>query len=547
MLDDAPVQVADDVWWVGVRLGNDQFQCHAYLIDNGDESVLLDPGSPLTIEATLDKVRQVTSPESIRYLVCHHPDPDIAAGLRDLTSLLERDDVLVVTEWRAQALLKHYGHRFDYYRVEEHDWRVPLSDARALEFQLTPYLHFPGAMVSYDTGTRTLFSSDLFGGFVPDSAVLVSDDVDYIIDNARPFHQHYMPSRELLGAGLARIRHRWPDIARVAPQHGHVIPGPVVDAAFDALAAIDCGVFTLADADIDLKHLLHISQAKTQITQALLTIAEPVALVAALNTILAEAQGASDCALFIDLPDRGWMMWGLGHSRPVRRTPPPDWPRVELPGEPEALLAIHCIDGVEPDEDLLDMLTSLAPTVRPAVDQYLHDYRQNRRVSDLRRAALTDPLTGLANRRALETQVPVGDYCLIALDLDHFKEVNDQFGHPAGDSVLVQVSSVLQAAMREQDAVYRVGGEEFLIVLPQSNAVGAEHVAERIRAQVKAIDLTGLAPDGRLTISLGLTCVTGGDHATFGRALEVADAALYAAKEAGRDRVTVRALPEVRS
>ncbi len=540
---DRPVQIADDIWWVGMRLENDVFQCHAYYLDNGDQGVLLDPGSPLTIEATLESVRQITDIDNIRYLVCHHPDPDIAASLRDLSDVLGRDDVLVVTEWRAEALLKHYKHRFAYYRVEDHGWRVPLSPGRDLEFQLTPYLHFPGAMVSYDTGTGTLFSSDLFGGFVPDTGVLVSDDLDYIIENAKPFHQHYMPSTELLTAGLARIQHRWPHIQQIAPQHGHVIPEPIVDDAFAALAGIDCGVFALADADVDLKRLLHISQAKTQITEALLTIAEPLAFVAAINAILAGTHEARECALFIDLPDKGWTMWGLGHSRPVRSDPPESWPSIPLPGNPPALLAIHTLDDARPDQDLLEMLTGLAPTVRPAIDQYLHEYRQARRVTDLRRAALTDPLTGLGNRRALETHLPLGNYSLISLDLDHFKAVNDTFGHAAGDAVLSQVAATLVEAVRRGDAVYRIGGEEFLVTLPDAGEHSAIHVAERIRSGVKALDLTDRAPEGRMTVSLGITSVTNGDEATFAQALELADAALYESKATGRDRITVRAAP----
>jgi diguanylate cyclase (GGDEF)-like protein len=394
-------------------------------------------------------------------------------------------------------------------------------------------------MVSYDTRTGTLFSSDLFGGFVPDSDVLVSEDVDYIIENAKPFHQHYMPSTQLLSAGLLRIQHRWPNIQRIAPQHGHVIPGPVVADAFAALADIDCGVFALADADVDLKRLLHISEAKSQITEALLTIAEPLAFVAAINTILASTHEARDCALFIDLPDKGWTMWGLGHSRPVRSDPPASWPTIPLPGDPPALLAIHTIDDARPDQDLLEMLTSLAPTVRPAIDQYLHEYQQARRVTDLRRAALTDPLTGLGNRRALETHLPLGDYSLISLDLDHFKAVNDTFGHSAGDTVLTQVAATLAGAVRGDDAVYRVGGEEFLVTLPGASEASAVRIAERIRAGVKSLDLTGIAPGGRMTVSLGVTSVTNGDAASFTTALEQADAALYASKTSGRDRVTV--------
>ncbi len=534
-----PIRLAENVWWVGVRLIDDQFQCHAYFIDNGDQSVLLDPGSPLTIARTLDKVSQVADVESIKYLVCHHPDADIAAGLPWLSDQLTRPDVLVVTEWRAQAILKHFGHRFEYYRVEEHDWKIALDERRDLEFQLTPYLHFPGAMVSYDTRTRTLFSSDLFGGFVPDTGVLVSDDVDYIVESARPFHQHYMPSTELLTAGLTRIQQRWPRIDLIAPQHGHVIAAAVVDAAFAALKDIDCGVFTLADADIDLKRLLRISEAKTRITEALLTIAEPGSLVSAINTILASTHEARDCALFIDVPGQGWTMWQEGLVRPIRREPDPRWPTVDLFGPPAAVLTLHTPGEEHPDEDLMRMLADMASTVRPAIDEYLEQLVQAQAAADFREASLTDPLTGLGNRRALDLAAPTGTYAVISLDLDHFKAVNDSFGHAAGDTVLCRVSSALTTSVRDQDAVFRLGGEEFLIILPEADEVSALAIAERIRSAVKHLDLSNLAPGDHITVSQGLTTVHNGAPDVLPNAFHEADAALYESKERGRDTVTV--------
>jgi diguanylate cyclase (GGDEF)-like protein len=179
--------------------------------------------------------------------------------------------------------------------------------------------------------------------------------------------------------------------------------------------------------------------------------------------------------------------------------------------------------------------------VRPAIDQYLHDYRQSRRVTDLRRAAHTDPLTGLGNRRALNASVPVGDYAVISLDLDHFKQVNDLFGHPAGDAVLSQVAGVLAGAIRDSDAAYRLGGEEFLLVLRDAHADLAHLIADRIRTRVAELDLDGQAPDGRITVSMGLVTVTQGSSDVFAEALEAADAALYASKQSGRDRLTIAA------
>ncbi len=534
-----PVQIATDVWWVGTRLENDVFQCHAYFLDNGDQSVLIDPGSPLTIDDTLAKVGQIADLSSIAYLVCHHPDPDIAASLRDLSDVLTRPDVRVVTEWRAQALLKHYGHRFDYYRVEEHEWVVPLDGTRRLEFQLTPYLHFPGAMVSFDTGTRTLFSSDLFGGFVPDSTILVSHDVDYIVESARPFHQHYMPSTQLLSAGLGRIQQRWPDIELIAPQHGHVIPSGVIAAAFEGLKGIDCGIFSLADADLDLQRLLRISEAKSRIGDALLTSADPPSLVTAIDSILAGARAAQDCALFIDLEDRGWTMWAGGLAEPIHRAPDPAWPAVLLPGDPPALLAIHPLDVSQADGDLLEMLRDVAPTVRASIDAFLEKERSARDAAFFETAALTDPLTGAGNRRALLSLSPVGDEALLSIDLDRFKDVNDTFGHPAGDVVLARVTDVMKACIREVDAIYRLGGEEFLVVLTATNEDVALLVAERIRIAVRETDFTGAAPGDRVSVSIGVASVSEGSAAGLAEALEEADVALYRSKGDGRDRVTV--------
>ncbi len=177
------------------------------------------------------------------------------------------------------------------------------------------------------------------------------------------------------------------------------------------MKALECGVFTLADADMDLKRLLHISEARTDITEALLTIAEPLALVDGhqrhpgrhprvprLRPVHRPARaGLDDVGSGSAEAGAPHAPAGLAADRSCQESPP-------------ALLSIHTVDDEHPDEDLLAMLEGLASTIRPAIDQYLHDFRQARRVTDLRRAALTDPLTGLGNRRALEARLPVGDY-----------------------------------------------------------------------------------------------------------------------------------------
>lgn len=144
---------------------------------------------------------------------------------------------------------------------------------------------------------------------------------------------------------------------------------------------------------------------------------------------------------------------------------------------------------------------------------------------------------------ALDAQAPAGDYALISLALDHINDVNDTFGHAAGDAVLTRVAGVLTGSVPDGDAVFRLDGEEFLIVLPGAGQEAASAIAERILTTVRDVDFTGVAPDGCLTVSAGITSVVNAAPAEFVVVLEEADRALYESKAAGRDTITVRQVP----
>ncbi len=160
-----------------------------------------------------------------------------------------------------------------------------------------------------------------------------------------------------------------------------------------------------------------------------------------------------------------------------------------------------------------------------------------------------DDLTGLANRRALDRallrewrrlQRTGTGFTVLAMDLDHFKEVNDRFGHPAGDQMLVQVAGRLKRAAREVDLIARVGGEEFIVLVHGSSADGAVIAAERLRVAVAAAPYAlkdGLAP---ITISIGVALARQEDP-DLADVLERADQALYRAKREGRNRVCLEA------
>lgn len=171
----------------------------------------------------------------------------------------------------------------------------------------------------------------------------------------------------------------------------------------------------------------------------------------------------------------------------------------------------------------------------------------------LRRKSLIDPMLGIWNRGAImriltieaircdKIGVPIS---LIVADLDYFKKINDTYGHPAGDAVLVNVASKLRNCIRPQEALGRYGGEEFLIVLPGSSHATAMSVADRMRREVAASPVLVGNATFNLTISGGIASTDLFPSATTEELISRADVALYAAKDAGRNRV-VQATPDL--
>ncbi len=248
--------------------------------------------------------------------------------------------------------------------------------------------------------------------------------------------------------------------------------------------------------------------------------------------------------------------WGLrrGHSHlalegtldlrcaHLGATPPDTSLCVPLAAQGETLGILHvCCDVV----DLSHAKQALAQMVADEIALALSNLSLR---ESLRQQSIRDPLTGLYNRRFMSESLrhllarrarAKGELCLVLLDIDHFKQLNDTFGHDAGDTALCEVAAVLQANVRDGDVVCRYGGEEFLLVLPDEGLDNASRQAERICDAVRRVKVTFKKQRfGPLTLSAGVACAP--LHGTASDVLlRAADAALYTAKNAGRDRVCV--------
>lgn len=166
------------------------------------------------------------------------------------------------------------------------------------------------------------------------------------------------------------------------------------------------------------------------------------------------------------------------------------------------------------------------------------------RIRDLERDRMTDSLTMLPNRRLFDSQLVMSfesarrsgnPLSLMVIDIDHFKNFNDRHGHATGDRVLKLVATAMTQAVRSSDYVCRYGGEEFALILPNSDANGARELAERVRRRVEATPIA----NSKLTVSIGVASVPENYFADEKQFFNAADKALYAAKAGGRNRVVV--------
>jgi len=231
------IEIAKDIYWIGMYLENDPFQCHPYFIKNGNESILVDPGSMLEFDAVVKKVNAISSMSAVKYIILHHQDPDLAASVPDMEKLIDRDDLLIITHSRMVPLVKHYMIKSDYYEIDKHQYKLD-SNGLHLKFLTTPYCHSPGAFVTYEPSTKTLFSGDIFGGLEESWEFYAGDDY---FEKAKQFHKEYMPSRDIFNYALSKIETL--DINLIAPQHGSIIKKEKIAPLIAQMKALECGLY----------------------------------------------------------------------------------------------------------------------------------------------------------------------------------------------------------------------------------------------------------------------------------------------------------------
>jgi len=571
------IEIAPRVWWVGHYLEGDVFQCHVYLIENGDQSVLFDPGSTLTFTQSLKKIEEVTSFANIRYFVCHHQDPDITASLPTIDAMIARDDAVLVSHWRAAVLLKHYGlKKLPFWLIEEHDWKLGL-DSRTLEFTFTPYMHFPGAFCTFDQQSGTLFSSDIFGGFTPDWSLYAQDESYF--ECMRPFHEHYIPSREIMVHGMLTLE-KFP-IRQIAPQHGSIIPSHLIQFMMDKLKTLDCGLFLMTKKDSDIQHLMKLNQMVRDITESILNYRdfrqvaehfvsafESIIPLQSLEFFILDSKGESVHlnrynryhGEIADVPElfRHFLAQDDGnqsdqqsgvcyqtldmgeqtHALLLKLPLPTD-------SNYSALAMLNLFSDINMGAEFDDVLEKLSYPLAMAIEREAIYRSLESDRNKIYERSIRDQLTGLYTRihmqdvvhRMVLTHARNDNACfaLVMVDIDFFKAVNDTYGHQTGDNVLKDVAGVMLDESREIDVPVRFGGEEFSIFIVTDTLHGASLFAERLRKRVEALEFCSDGVAFRVTISAGVALHDQAE--SLAELTKRADMALYEAKRSGRNKI----------
>ena len=573
-----PVEIAPKIWWVGHVLDEDPFQCHVYLLDNGKESILFDPGSKLTWSYTRNKILQLMPLENIKYIICHHQDPDITSGISDMLNETGTEGRFLVTHWRVYELLEHYDWGIECYEIQDKGWELKAGDI-TLKFIFTPYMHFPGAFCTYDPKTKILFSSDIFGGFTKEFRLYAKDAKSYF-ESMKPFHTHYMPSKQIVNHGLDNIEKY--DIDLIAPQHGSIIKKEMIPYIIKHLRELECGIYLEYEGVKDVEFVSKFNETLPQIfevaayfegfqtdTQKILNILKGIL---PLNSILALALIDNDYFIKLDSDNSETIECESTKDEILEkyRNIIDDKKRYFISSEdfkflkfdkPYTLHLFPLLDynkrvigiGIfvlETDfnksNEAIEVLKKLEIPINIIAKHETEIYKIENEKKKIYTMAITDSLTGLHNRYYLNEISRIEllkskrySYPIAAayLDLDHFKKINDTYGHDVGDIVLKQFSHLVKNSVRESDLVFRLGGEEFFILMPYVDKKGAQSIIERTREILKKDGCIHIGKEEICyTFSAGITDTIESGH-NLDDLIKAADKRLYEAKTRGRDKI----------
>lgn len=489
--NDIPVEIAKGVFWVGAGELNlkTQLNCNPYLVVDNGGAVLIDPGSPLDFEFVLENVRKIVPIEQIRYIVLQHQDPDFCAS----TPLFEQHGFCgqIATHWRSANLIQFYGVKSPFYLVDEHDWQLKFGTDRTLSFIPTPYLHFSGAIATYDPQTKVLFSSDLFGAFSGQPGLYADEwPQNSYLESMLSFHENYMPSNKNLRPVMEKLSKL--EIALIAPQHGSIIrqdiPGHIA-----ALQELECGSFLAP-----IHHELSALDGYTKIANQVLKRYYARYSTRQVAEILTEAgiKIDPDTGLIDDFHCSGRELWDQIFQSIYERKGGEALlfiaPFVNKLCEEYSIEPPHIFQSTvlkleqqnqqfsQENQQLLEKTTKLTEQLAQAGETLLHCP-----ITKLRNEKVLQQY--LEFQRQLYEETASGGVVLL-IGVDNMARLNLQYGAAVGNEILQTLAYLIDEVLEPNHALFKVDGPVFACCLPEEEKQVAVQLAEKIRIHIEHSD-----------------------------------------------------------
>ncbi|MGB5823886.1 MAG: diguanylate cyclase [Proteocatella sp.] len=471
------MELKKGIFWVGADLQYEGLQCNPYLIVDGDEAILIDPGSVLDFKYVFKNVTEIISLDKIKYVVLHHQDPDLCSSV----TLFEEKGARfkVITHWRTHLLTNYYGIKSEYYLVDENNFSIRLKSGRELKFIPTPYLHFSGAIATYDPSSKILFSSDLFGGILSEWKLYADESY---IESMKAFHEHYMPSNDILSSVMKMFLTM--DIDMIAPQHGCIIKENVKEHMI-ALRDLDCGMFmnhikSELAKNGGLKHILGFVLKRYA---SIFGGAELLEVIGKLDMNIDE-----NTFEVIDYNYRSSEIWNLLFETILDKK------------------GIHWLIIIEP---LVEKLAKEYDIEKPRLfesnikssEEKLYLYHNEiAQLKEMNETLKTDvkaieeklticPVTRLYNKEFYNSymrnlDLKQGVNSLIVLTLDNWDHIINKFGYDEVNVILSNIAYIIKNELDNNSLAFRLDGSYFALYLAGKNKEEAVAIAEKIRNQV---------------------------------------------------------------
>lgn len=505
-----PVEIADNIFWVGIKDQANGLHCNPYLIIDGSEGVLIDPGSPLDFEQVLANVTSLIPLEKIKYIILQHQDPDLCAS----TPLFEQQGFQgeIATHWRTSNMIKYYGITSPFYIVNQNEFKLTFGNNRTLIFHPTPYLHFPGAITTYDPLSKLLFSSDLFGAF-SNSWHLFADEIDTdnrenYLESMKTFHEHYMPSNDIIRPVMEKFLKM--DITLIAPQHGSIIRKNLTK-HITTLRDLECGTFlnpikkelSKIDGFIGICNLILKRYYSTFPAKEVMSIFSSTEIKIDANT-----GGIIDynCTgrelwqqLFQTIYAQKGQSW-ITFIEPLVSKLSAEY-ELELPAIfKSTLLALEHVQYMltEENQKLKEINDRLESNLLQANDTLLKCpvtklYNEN----VLKQYLLAESKSFLSS----PTNITFTNSSLLFIVIDDIVKINATYGNAAGDEILKNVTYLLEQQKEETHTLFRISGPALACYIAKTSHEKAITIAEKIRYTIAKSDIM----IENITVSIGIS------------------------------------------